>query len=492
MLMMGGVQLTAILKNDIYEEKLYYEFDKEYESFICDDRCDGIVVSVILSAMKFGYDVIESDIPISEELYYNLTYHVIPQLYVADKGKYKKIKIIAPLTSVKYQAAGVAAGLSRGVDSFATIYEYGNNCELDNYKITHYTYFNAGAHHGQDTIVGKSKYTRKELYDGELQGTIQLCLEQGYKLIVVDSNLAIVLASENLFGRWYFNRTHTYRNLGIALLLQKGISKYYYSSAYNLDQFSISVDVDVAHYEKWLIRHLGTENISFYSSNQEWLRIEKAKHIANIEESYNYLHVCLVDIQNCGKCTKCRRTLMELDALGESILDKYSKSFDLDKYRREDQRKWFTEIWNWKEKKDGESVFFREIFLQALKTNPQLLQVPIILKEEDRECSIVVTNSYCNIREFPDLNAKIISRGLENEIFHYWGEWGEWIKISGENIEFGYVHKSLIKKVKHQKEEITIEIVKQSEKLNNFYKMVRYLKEKGVKATIKKVVEKLS
>ena len=68
---------------------------------------------------------------------------------------------------------------------------------------------------------------------------------------------------------------------------------------------------------------------------------------------------------------------------------------------------------NWKEKKDGESVFFREIFLQALKTNPQLLQVPIILKEEDRECSIVVTNSYCNIREFPDLNAKIISRGLE-------------------------------------------------------------------------------
>ena len=74
-----------ISKNENENECIWYEVEKKYKDCLCDDRIDGIVVSLLPIAMKSGYEVIESEYPISEKLYYNLTYHVIPQIYNTDK-----------------------------------------------------------------------------------------------------------------------------------------------------------------------------------------------------------------------------------------------------------------------------------------------------------------------------------------------------------------------------------------------------------------------
>lgn len=367
----GIIKLSFCLKTDNKEEWLWYKIENRFETFLCDDICDGVVVSLLPMAINFGYKEIISEYPISEKLYYNLTFHVIPQFYNICH-RYNKIKIKAPLIDVNYNGDAVAAGMSRGVDSFATFYEYGNNYQLSKYCISHFTYFNSGAHHGVDNMERKSKYSNYELYKGQLKGTMKFCYENGYELIEVDSNLSDVLKS--IFGTWSFHYSHTYRNIGFALLLQRGISKYYYSSAFNLDMFRLSLNVDSAQYEKWLLPYLETENMAVYNSNQEWSRLDKIKKIINIKESYKYLCVCLLDIKNCGTCSKCKKTLMELDCLGGDILDRYNSVFDVDKYKAEYREKWFREINDLRKMPGIYGKDYEEIYKQAQKTNKKLIE----------------------------------------------------------------------------------------------------------------------
>lgn len=151
----GKVTLTASLcSSEGIRADLWYSFDREFDDAVCDDRCDAVVTTLLLAAMKFGYEELRCHYPISRKLYYNLTYHVIPQLYHGGNAL-SRIRIAAPLTDTVFHGDIVAAGMSRGVDSFATMYEYGPDFELLDYRINAFTYFQAGAHHGWDATVGR-------------------------------------------------------------------------------------------------------------------------------------------------------------------------------------------------------------------------------------------------------------------------------------------------------------------------------------------------
>lgn len=223
----GKVTLTASLCSSAgIRADLWYSFDREFDDAVCDDRCDAVVTTLLLAAMKFGYEELRCCYPISRKLYYNLTYHVIPQLYHGGNAL-SRIRIAAPLTDTVFHGDIVAAGMSRGVDSFATMYEYGPDFELADYRINAFTYFQAGAHHGWDAIVGRGAESKQELYVHQMERTREFCRKYGYPLIVVDSNIDDILQDRRLFREWSFDRTHTFRNLAIAMLLQKRISRYY-------------------------------------------------------------------------------------------------------------------------------------------------------------------------------------------------------------------------------------------------------------------------
>ena len=66
-------------------------------------------------------------------------------------------------------------------------------------------------------------------------------------------------------------------------------------------------------------------------------RMTKLKSVVKYAPSYKYLNVCLDEGDNCGKCEKCVRTLLGIDALG--ALDKYSKMFDIVYYR--EHKSWY-------------------------------------------------------------------------------------------------------------------------------------------------------
>ena len=286
--------------------------------------CDAVVVSFLVYAVKFGLSF-HSRYPISEKLYYNLTKHVIPQMSVVNKTENDMIHLDMPITKEVYQGKWVGTGISLGVDSFATIHEYMEDCNIDEYKLTHLVHLKTGAHHGQLGYYDQQK--EDELFLVENAKVRKFCKEYGYKLIVIESNLYEITCKEFGYG---FSTTHTFRNLGCILLLQNLFSKYYYASAYNLDKFVLNLNADTASYEKWVMPYISNNSLEFYSANTNMTRIQKTTYISKFADTYDNLHVCWHEKENCGSCKKCIRTLVTLDVLG--VLDKYCKSFDVDYY----------------------------------------------------------------------------------------------------------------------------------------------------------------
>ena len=218
-----GTRLSYIIKADGKEEELYYSVDDKYAPYLCDGRCDVALVTLFPFAMRFHYDI-ECKGLVSKKLLYNLSYHVIPMLYNDNRSFAKEIKIKAEHTDAEYytEANGIATGISCGVDSLYTLYEYSRDDVPEEYRITHLTYFQNGAHHGQ---IGKYDGDLQEkIFDGQLAHTERFCKEFGYELIVIRSNLEAFIMS--FFDFFEFSLTHTYRNLAFAMLLPGLIKKY--------------------------------------------------------------------------------------------------------------------------------------------------------------------------------------------------------------------------------------------------------------------------
>ncbi len=339
------------------EQTLWYRVSPEYGRYLCDDRADSFLVTFFAFAMTHGLNL-KSNYPVSRRLWYQLTTQIMPQLAVTSKGIGREIRIDADTVDTPYPTENaVGTGMSCGVDSFATLYEYTQLCDMPDYRLTHLTHFNVGAHHGQTGSFNPE--LQRELYHKDVEMVQTFCDQYGYKLLAVDSNLTEVL--DAFFGYVTFSDTHTYRNVGVVLLLQKLFSKYYYSPACNLDIFVCKLGHDTAYGEKYLLPNLCTETTVFYNSNKNWTRTEKLKQISNFPQSYDWLKVCVKSDVNCCRCVKCMRTIMGLEAIGKT--DLFAKAFDPKKVA--DNREHLKTYMLCQVKKGD--VFFTEIYEEALK-----------------------------------------------------------------------------------------------------------------------------
>ena len=436
----GTTRLTLSCETAQGTHDLWFEVDDRYARYLSDDRCDYAIVAILTTAMRFGYTCIDSDIPISEQLFYNLQYHVIPQFASMDEDDYPELELRIPTCASTFSGTAVGAGMSGGVDSFSTLYEYGHHgvIELDGYRLTHLAYNNVGAHHGSDIRLGKSELSSRELFEGQLEKIRRFCDEHGYELVVTDSNLAPFLLAA--FGHVYFSRFHTFRNAAAAMVLQKMYKLYYYSSARNLTGFKFSFRVPSAAYEKWLLPYLNTGSMAFYNSNQAWGRLEKTERISELSESWDYLTVCLLGIDNCGKCDKCRETLMALDVLGAGILDRYAASFDVERYRAEDREQWFSQIYELKDKPSFYQHDMQEIFDYGVAHGFPLIGEPPAFDEEYPDFTFARTRArLVNIRKLPSLHAQVIKRiRKENYPIACIARYQDWYKLRLADGSTGY------------------------------------------------------
>lgn len=309
--------LNTYISIDGNREKVWFKVNRKFGQYLCDERGDAYLVAVLHYAITNGHDI-ELDVPVTEDLLYNIETYLIDGL-VAYNPSFHRSRIKAEVASEALPNAGaVGTGISCGVDSlFALARE--SNPLFPNHKITHLTFNNVGSH-------GEGEKARA-LYKDRLQLPKRFAEEYGYEFVASDSNLMDVIKQSHFY-------THTYSSMFPVLCLQKLYSVYYYASAgYRYDEFTLQSKKGrcCGSYELLSLPVFSTHQLRIYSQGENMTRMQKLKRVTEYAPSYKYLNVCLKDGDNCGRCEKCVRTMTGLDALGK--LDLYHDVFDVDYYK---------------------------------------------------------------------------------------------------------------------------------------------------------------
>lgn len=151
-------------------------------------------------------------------------------------------------------------------------------------------------------------------------------------LILIDTNF------HKAFPRTHLS-SHTVRNMTAAMLLRPALSTAFYSSSTTLADalFTRAKEIqDMSSIEAMVLYTMQQSDFGalIYGLNTE--RIEKTRAIHTAPIVQQHLNVCTNwryqisadrTVINCGRCSKCARTMLTLEALGS--LQHYGRSFEL-------------------------------------------------------------------------------------------------------------------------------------------------------------------
>lgn len=313
--------LFTNLSIDGNSQEVWFKVDKKYKDYLCYERGDAFVIGVLNYAMRNHHDI-ESEAPLTEDLYYNIDKYLVDAI-AQYNSKFHRPQIMAEVASEPLPCAGaVGTGISCGVDSLHSL-ACQTTMKFKKHNITHLTFNNVGSH-------GEGEQA-EQLYRQRLERPRKFAEEYGFEFVPSDSNL------QNVVEQSHF-KTHTYSSMFAVYCLQKLYSVYYYASAgYKYHEFTLYDTLDSGSYEMLSLPLLSTHNLRVYSEGEGMSRMAKLQSVVKYEPSYKYLNVCLMEGDNCGVCEKCVRTLLGLDALG--TLDNYKSVFNIDYYRQ--NKKWY-------------------------------------------------------------------------------------------------------------------------------------------------------
>lgn len=313
----GKSRLAADVDIDGTEREVWFEVDSALEQYLCHERGDAFAVAVLNYAMRHGHDIV-SKAPLGEDLYYQLTTDLIPVL-AANSGCMHPTRLDAEVDSALLTNAGaVGTGISCGIDSFHVLATE-SQAKFPKHRLTHLAFNNVGSH-GEGEQAQKLFAERRAL-------ARRFCEEYGFAYVEGNSNLQDVIPQNHYLS-------HTYSSMFPVLALQKLYSVYYYaSSGHPYGTFSVKDNEkdDCAKYELLSLRCFSSHSLLVYPEGGGKNRFEKVQAVVRYPPSRKYLNVCTDQFRNCGKCEKCIRTLLALDALGK--LEDYATVFDIADYK---------------------------------------------------------------------------------------------------------------------------------------------------------------
>lgn len=302
-------------------EELWFTIETKYADFLT-DRTDPALVGLTLAMMYRGADIQVTG-PATDELVHSLS-GVYQEVASVTNGV-PQVEITATnLQPPTPRAAGVAAGFSAGVDSFACIADHLLDPHVPpSLRLTHLLINNVGSNgHGEE---GRVVWRKRR--GGLAEGAREL----GLPLIAIDSNIDDYYP-ENV----KFESSHTPRNAAVAHLLSRGISHWFYSSGCTVWEGSANRSHLIAHSDPLTLPLFSTSSLTLSQHGQTLTRVEKTQKICGLPVAQRYLDVCMDPLaaegRNCSKCRKCLNTQVTLEVYG--ALQNFSAVFDLRAYRR--------------------------------------------------------------------------------------------------------------------------------------------------------------
>ena len=334
----SNCQIRCSLSINGEDDAIFADVSDNVAGFLDVSRADAFVVGLLYFAMSHECDI-RSDVPISDELFYNLDNHFIDAIAHKESGLYRTRLLMSTIPVAEKTGSMVATGISCGVDCLYTLF-MNEHTQMPSFKITHLAFYNVGSH----------KTGKNEVHDNNLmQGRNELCKsfadEYGFIFYTINSNIHEVIERH---GGYSHINNHSYMASFCILLLQKGISRYLYSAGYPYTDFRVyklykNEILDSAMYDLLTFFCISIGGMKVYSSGGNIKRIDKTRILSSYKPAQKYLNVCVTSPRNDGICFKCVRTLLSIDATGN--LDDFKSVFDIEKYRANKsnyiRRMWF-------------------------------------------------------------------------------------------------------------------------------------------------------
>lgn len=307
-------KLVSDIRIDSEVKKVYLEVDSQYEKYLCFERCDAFLIVLFYYAMRNNHDIV-CECCVSEDLYYQINEYLISILKRRSHNKLNSINIYC-LTAPNINNEGaVGTSVTCGVDSFYTIFNNINN-KLKSKKLTHLTIMSIADSYKNN---GNYTYVMNKIYN-------KACF------VAEQLNIPLIKINSNMRELFPIPPMHTLIRMFGIYSLQKLFGTYYFSSGYPIWTFNIedSSLIDSARYDLLLCKELSTRNLFIYSEGSQKDRLEKIEFISSFDIVKKNLHVCSNKEYNCGVCSKCVRTILELDSINK--LEDYKDVFNLDFY----------------------------------------------------------------------------------------------------------------------------------------------------------------
>lgn len=299
------------------EKEIFIETEAAFgRDFIANPH--AFAVGCIIPALYFGERRLALDEAICPRLTEGLE-TVMALMHHWTDGQFRPLAIDAPSAErIPYGARQrhAAIFLSGGMDSLAALQRIRKN-----YAPTHPGYpKDALLVHGFDIGGVIERGAKYHVFDRAKAAMAPVAAEAGLNLIPIYTNIRHLCDNRDLWLNQFFG----------AVL---AASVHAFAPRINLAWLASSYDIPHLHpcgSHPLLDPEYSSFDLAIRHRDAGLSRMEKLKIVAGWDTAFNHFRVCLANVPdrlNCGRCEKCVRTMLELEALG--LLDK-TRAFEED------------------------------------------------------------------------------------------------------------------------------------------------------------------
>lgn len=234
-------------------------------------------------------------------------------------GAFRPLTIEAPLsTGARYaeNRRHAAIFLSGGMDSLAAL-----KCIMDTYPRTHPGYpRDALLVHGFDIGGLIARGAKYNVFERAKAAMTPVAADAGLTLIPVYTNIRHLCDDRDLWLNHFFGAVLA----AVAHFLAPRINLAWLASSYDIPHLHPCGSHPL------LDPEYGSYDLAIRHRDVGLSRMEKLKIVAGWDTAFQTFRVCLANVPdklNCGRCEKCVRTMLELEALG--VLDQ-TRAFEAD------------------------------------------------------------------------------------------------------------------------------------------------------------------
>ncbi|MFO7715016.1 hypothetical protein [Desulfosarcina sp.] len=299
-------------------QEIFIETETEYAEGIFANP-HAFAVGCIIPALWFGERRLALDEPVCPRLKEGLE-TVMALMHHWTGGTFQPLAIDAPLTQTALQTSKkrhAAIFLSGGMDSLAALKRI-----KDSYAPTHPGYpKDALLVHGFDIGGVIERGAKYPVFERARAAMTPVAEDTGLTLIPIYTNIRHLCDNRDLWLNQFFGAV-----LAAAV--------HAFSPRINLAWLASSYDIPHLHpcgSHPLLDPEYGSTDLQIRHRDVGLSRMEKLKIVAGWDVAFQNFRVCLANLPdklNCGRCEKCVRTMLELEAL--DLLHK-TRAFEADK-----------------------------------------------------------------------------------------------------------------------------------------------------------------